>query len=71
MERGGRFILFIATLVVVVLIVVTLLQWIDHLAGLGRVGETITRVEKAVARAYRAPRRTPYLGWRALASGRA
>lgn len=59
---GGRFILFIATLVVVVLIVVTLLQWIDHLAGLGRVGETITRVEKAVARAYRAHRRTPYLG---------
>ena len=59
---GGRFILFIATLVVVVLIVVTLLQWIDHLAGLGRVGETITRVEKAVARAYRAHRRMPYLG---------
>ncbi|HEX2146763.1 MAG TPA: DUF2254 domain-containing protein [Pseudorhizobium sp.] len=59
---GGRFILFIATLVVVVLIVVTLLQWIDHLAGLGRVGETISRVEKAAARAYNAHRRMPYLG---------
>ena len=63
---GGRFILFIATLVVVVLIVVTLLQWIDHLAGLGRVGETISRVEKAAARAYRDHRRLPYLGCRPL-----
>ncbi|MCJ8517381.1 putative membrane protein [Pseudorhizobium tarimense] len=59
---GGRFVLFIATLVVVALIVVTLLQWIDHLAGLGRVAETISRVERAASKAYQAHRRMPYLG---------
>ncbi|MFN7103063.1 MAG: DUF2254 domain-containing protein [Pseudorhizobium sp.] len=60
--EGGRFILFIATLCVVALIVVTLLQWIDHLAGLGRVAETIARVERAATSAYRDHRRLPYLG---------
>jgi len=60
--EGGRFILFIATLCVVALIVVTLLQWIDHLAGLGRVGETISRVEQAAQKAYRQHRRLPFLG---------
>lgn len=59
---GGRFILFIATLGVVAVIVVTLLQWIDHLAGLGRVGETISRVEEVATRGYRAHRAAPFLG---------
>jgi uncharacterized membrane protein len=59
---GGRFILFIATLGVVALIVVTLLQWIDHLAGLGRIAETISRVERAASKAYNSHRRLPYLG---------
>jgi uncharacterized membrane protein len=60
--EGGRFILFIATLGVVALIVVTLLQWIDHLAGLGRVAETIARVERVATRAYEAHRKLPHLG---------
>jgi uncharacterized membrane protein len=60
-ERG-RFILFIATLAMILLIVVTLLRWIDHLAGLGRVGETISRVEEAARKAFRAHRAAPNLG---------
>ncbi|MDI7861313.1 DUF2254 domain-containing protein [Rhizobiaceae bacterium n13] len=59
---GGRLVLFIATLVVVALIVGTLLRWIDHLAGLGRMGETISRVEKAATSAMAAYRHLPYLG---------
>lgn len=46
--RQGRVLLFAVTIVVVILIVYTLLRWIDHLSKLGRVGETIDRVEKAV-----------------------
>lgn len=60
-ERG-RFLLFIATLIMVALIVVTLLRWIDHLAGLGRVGETISRVEEAARKAFKAHRSAPNLG---------
>jgi uncharacterized membrane protein len=63
-ERG-RFILFIATLGMIVLIVVTLLRWIDHLAGLGRMGETISRVEEAAQSAFAAHRAAPSLGARA------
>ncbi len=65
---GGRFVLFIATLCVVALIVVTLLRWIDHLAGLGRVGETISRVENAAAAAYDKHRKNPLLGCKPLES---
>jgi uncharacterized membrane protein len=60
-ERG-RFVLFIATLVMVTLIVVTLLRWIDHLAGLGRMGETISRVEEAAQNAFNAYRAAPIFG---------
>ncbi|SDT30997.1 DUF2254 domain-containing protein [Pseudomonas prosekii] len=58
----GRVILFAVTLAVVVLIVYTLLRWIDHLSRLGRVGETIDRVEAATISALTERRRLPYLG---------
>lgn len=61
-DEGGRFVLFVATLCMVAIIVITLLRWIDHLAKLGRMGETINRVEKAAVTAYRAHRRSPLLG---------
>lgn len=58
----GRVILFAVTIAVVILIVYTLLRWIDHLSKLGRVGETIDRVEAATIKALIARRRLPYLG---------
>lgn len=58
----GRVILFAVTIAVVILIVYTLLRWIDHLSTLGRVGETIDRVEAATIKALIARRRLPYLG---------
>jgi uncharacterized membrane protein len=64
--EGGRFVLFIATLIVVALIVVTLLRWMDHLAGLGNMGETISRVERAAREAHDAYRQAPLLGGVAL-----
>lgn len=58
----GRVVLFVVTIGVVVLIVVTLLRWIDHLSRLGRVTETTERVETVTIDAMRSRRREPYLG---------
>lgn len=60
--RQGRVLLFAVTIVVVILIVYTLLRWIDHLSKLGRVGETIDRVEKAAIEAISNRVQWPYLG---------
>lgn len=58
----GRVILFAVTIAVIILIVYTLLRWIDHLSKLGRVGETIDRVEVATISALVSRRKLPYLG---------
>lgn len=63
----GRVILFAVTIAVVILIVYTLLRWIDHLSRLGRVGETIDRVEAATISALVSRRKLPYLGGTAYA----
>jgi uncharacterized membrane protein len=59
-ERG-RVVLFAATLLVVLLIVVTLLRWIDHVSRLGRVADSTGRVEEATATALRERHRRPWL----------
>jgi uncharacterized membrane protein len=64
-ERG-RVVLFVVTIGVIVLIVVTLLRWIDHLSRLGRVTETTRRVEEATLDAIEAWRKSPHFGGRAL-----
>lgn len=64
--EAGRVVLFAVTILVIVLIIVTLLRWIDHLARLGRVTETTARVEAAAAEAMRARVGTPHLGGRAM-----
>ncbi len=63
----GRLILFAATIGIIVIIVVTLLRWIEHLSVLGRVGETTDRVEKAARSALGQRIENPYLGGRRLA----
>ncbi len=60
-ERG-RVILFVATILVIVLVVVSLLRWVDHLLKLGRLGETTDRVEAAARDAMEARLKAPYLG---------
>lgn len=62
----GRLVLFVVTIGVIVLIVATLVRWIDHLANLGRVGDTTDRVERATAKALESRIRNPYLGGRPL-----
>lgn len=65
----GRVLLFAATIVVVILIVYTLLRWIDHLSKLGRMGETIDLVEKVAIDAIDHRVRWPYLGGVAFPKG--
>ncbi|OOL13571.1 hypothetical protein BRY73_24760 [Ochrobactrum sp. P6BS-III] len=59
---SGRAILFLVTIIVIAVIVITLLRWIDHLAKLGRVAETTQRVEKVAIAAMRTWHRKPNLG---------
>ncbi|MCZ4340280.1 DUF2254 domain-containing protein [Sphingomonadaceae bacterium G21617-S1] len=58
----GRIILFFATLIVLLVIVATLLRWIEQLGKFGRVGDTIRRVEQATLPAFRDAGHVPRLG---------
>lgn len=58
----GRVVLFAVTIVMIILIVYTLLRWIDHLSKLGRVGETIDRVEAAALQSLKNRAQWPYMG---------
>lgn len=49
--HDGRIILFGATVLVVVLVVVTLLRWIAHITAFGRMADVIDRVEAAATAA--------------------
>ncbi|WP_295855432.1 DUF2254 domain-containing protein [uncultured Xylophilus sp.] len=66
---GGRLVLFGFTLVMLAVVVVVLLRWIDYLSVLGRLGETIRRVELATADAMRQRLDKPHLGGRPQAEG--
>ncbi len=59
---GGRMVLFVATVAVIVLITVTLLRWIEQLSRFGRVSETINLVEAATKKAMQARACAPWLG---------
>ncbi|CAG9167958.1 DUF2254 domain-containing protein [Cupriavidus respiraculi] len=58
----GRLVLFVVTILILCGIVVTLLRWIEYLSRLGRVNETIQRVEEAASAALRERLANPYLG---------
>lgn len=59
---SGRLILFVVTIIVIAFIIVTLIRWIEYLSTLGRVSETIKRVEQATKSATMERIKHPYLG---------
>ena len=59
---NGRVVLFVATVIVIVLITVTLLGWIEQLSRFGRVGECINLVESAARRAMQQRAAQPRMG---------
>lgn len=63
----GRVLLLIATVLLVVLVVVTLLRWIAHLAAFGRMSDVIDRVEDAARSAMLAFANDPHGGGRPAA----
>jgi uncharacterized membrane protein len=63
---NGRLILFVVTIGIIVLIIVTILRWIEHLSLLGRLSETTDRVEKAASGAIQQRIDYPCLGARRL-----
>lgn len=58
----GRTILFLGTLVMVAIIVITLLRWIAHLSTFGRMADIIDRVEAAASRTLTTYAVSPSLG---------
>lgn len=59
---AGRFVLLLCTVFVMINIIVMLVRWIRTLSQLGRMGDTIARVERATLDALREHRRRPGLG---------
>jgi len=62
----GRLVLFVVTIGVIVLIVATLLRWIDYLSRVARVSETTDKVEHQAHKALRDRIARPFLGGRPL-----
>lgn len=60
--EAGRLVLFAVTILVVAVVVLSLLRWIDQLGRLGRVGDTLTRVEKAAYDSLQQRLKAPWLG---------
>ncbi|MEX3074233.1 DUF2254 domain-containing protein [Vibrio alginolyticus] len=63
-HEQARIYLFIVTMVVIVMIILTLLRWIQHLSVLGRVSETTSKVEEALLNAIQKRGDEPWLGAR-------
>ncbi|ONN70127.1 DUF2254 domain-containing protein [Pseudomonas oryzihabitans] len=59
---NGRVVLFAVTLVVILLIVFTLLRWIDHLSRLGQLDATSDSIEDAARHSLQRWLAQPYLG---------
>ncbi|WP_428776236.1 DUF2254 domain-containing protein [Vibrio sp.] len=61
-SEQSRIYLFIVTMFVVVMIVITLLRWVHHLSVFGRVSETTSTVEKALLNAIKKRGKEPWMG---------
>jgi uncharacterized membrane protein len=61
-NRAGLFTLFILTVSVFGVVIITFVRWVDSIARLGRLGSTIDKVEQATASAMQRRRDAPTLG---------
>ncbi|MGQ0286746.1 DUF2254 domain-containing protein [Pasteurellaceae bacterium 22721_9_1] len=46
-EQNGHFVLFISTVAVLIYLIITLIKWVYTLSQLGRLGNTLTKIENA------------------------
>ena len=63
---AGRFILFASTMLVLVALIVTLVRWVSVLSTLGRMGNTLHKIESAARAAMCDHRRAPAMGARTV-----
>lgn len=59
--RTGLFLIFVMTIGVLGWVVFSFIRWVDQIARLGRLGNTIDRVENATEAAIRRRRKAPFL----------
>ena len=59
---SGRFVLFIATVLVLLYLIYTLVVWVKTLSSLGRMGNTLGKLERAATESMIAYRRAPRMG---------
>jgi len=60
--KAGTFVLFAVTMMYFLIVVLTFLRWVDRIARLGRMGNTLSMVEKAANGALQRRRLAPALG---------
>ena len=60
-DRAGRFALFVLTLMILAMVIITFVRWVDSIARLGRLRETIDKVEAVTVAALRRRRSAPTL----------
>lgn len=61
-EKAGRFALFLLTMTVFIIVILSFVRWVDNIARLGRLGTTIDKVEKAAEQALRRRQARPTMG---------
>ncbi len=61
-QQPGRFVLFLVTLLVFALVVLGFVRWVDRIARLGRLGNTIEKVEAATDEALKTRAQRPTMG---------
>jgi len=59
---AGHFTLFILTLIVFAIIILTFLKWVERISKLGRIGHTIKKVEEATNKALCQKLHQPFMG---------
>lgn len=64
--QAGSFSLFVLTLVTFGLVIITFVRWVDGIAHLGRLEETVEKVEKATHNAFQKRLMAPSLGGSAV-----
>lgn len=60
-DRAGRFALFVMTLMVLAMVIITFVRWVDCIARLGQLGGTIEKVEAEAAKGLLRRRSMPTL----------
>ena len=60
--KPGRFVLFLMTMVVFAVVILSFVRWVDRIAKLGRLGNTIDKVEAAADAALKVHAQLPTLG---------